>query len=105
MIHAKKKDGSIEKVARSSIKYIGGQEKNFKGEGDGQDLKNMKMYIVFFFSKYSTKLILILRTIASLIFLCCRNPGPPQPLPVNLCLSSGFHLELYLHKLFCQVMP
>ena len=37
MIHAKKKDGSIEKVARSSIKYIGGQEDFFKGEGDGQD--------------------------------------------------------------------
>ena len=33
MIHAKKKDGSIEKVARSSIKYIGGQEIFLGGSG------------------------------------------------------------------------
>ena len=49
MIHAKKKDGSIEKVARSSIKYIGGQEISFRGKGMGKILENMKMYIVFFF--------------------------------------------------------
>ena len=49
MIHAKKKDGSIEKVARSSIKYIGGQEFFFRGKGMGKILENMKMYIVFFF--------------------------------------------------------
>ena len=51
MIHAKKKDGSIEKVARSSIKYVGGQENFFlRGKGMGKILENMKMYIVLFFS-------------------------------------------------------
>ena len=54
-----KKDGSIEKVARFSVKYIGGQS-IFGGTGLGQNLENMKMYI-FFFSKYSTKLILIIK--------------------------------------------
>ena len=49
MIHAKKKDGSIEKVARSSVKYIGGQPNFFRGEGDGQDFgKYENVHSVFF---------------------------------------------------------
>ena len=50
MIHAKKKDGSIEKVARSSVKYIGGQPNFFRGEGDGQDFgKYENVHSVCFF--------------------------------------------------------
>ena len=55
-----KKDGSIEKVARFSVKYIGGQS-FFGGDGAGQYLRKYENVPIFFSEFY--KIISILKDI------------------------------------------
>ena len=70
-----KKDGSIEKVARSSVKYIGGQS-IFGGDGAGLCLRKYENVHIFFSEFY--KIISILKDICFLVNLVGTPFNPCQ---------------------------